>query len=115
MFDLASDTAMKQVLESSVHQVSAQLTVCFLQLLLCSLIYFYSCVSSVALAGYDPPCQEIRRTPLEGKVWELLSVVAERTLSTTDQENSTVLHKLHVISILYYHIRHCIICMCMSS
>lgn len=76
MFDLASDTAMKQVLEGSVYQVSTQLIVDFLSDfdLFFELFFYYLCI-----AGYDPPRQEVRRTPVEGKVVELLSMVAERT------------------------------------
>uniref|UniRef100_A0A8C6PEP1 Oxysterol-binding protein n=1 Tax=Nothobranchius furzeri TaxID=105023 RepID=A0A8C6PEP1_NOTFU len=77
VFDLASDSAMKQCLEGVVHRVSAQQIVAFLKL---SLICFLSS-SSVSAAGFDPSCQEVRRTPLEGKMW--LDMLEEHSAYST--------------------------------
>lgn len=56
--------------------------------LICSLIC--SSISYVSPAGYDPPCQEVRRTPLEGKGLGItvFSVVAERAQSIIEWETA---------------------------
>lgn len=62
VFDLATDSVMKQVLEGSVHPVSVPGWVLpRLTASLCVVRFF-----SLSLSGDDSPCQEVRRTPAKG-------------------------------------------------
>lgn len=63
MFDLASDAAMKQVLEGSVHRVSIHTR----DLPFEGLFVLAHVISCVHQPGCGSPCQEVRGTPPEGE------------------------------------------------